>query len=140
MNGSSRHSRIVEVIIDEVNLLLAVDENQGTNRRHADKKVIDRAHLLVPINPDDLQVSLSVSIELEPHKSLIIFVVTYILHNVVVRTPGSANAEAHMVLAEVFLCKRPELLVEGSREHQVAVIIVLVHIFLKSATLKRRNA
>lgn len=69
MNRSSRHSGIVEVIIDEVNLLLAVDENQGTNRRHADQKVIDRAHLLVPINPDDLQVSLSVSIDLEPHIS-----------------------------------------------------------------------
>lgn len=66
MNGSCRHSRIVEVIIDEVNLLLAVDENQGTNGRHADQKVIDRTHLLVPINPDDLRVSLSVSIDLEP--------------------------------------------------------------------------
>jgi hypothetical protein len=75
MNGCSRHSRIVEVIIDEVNLLLAVDENQGTNRRHADQKVIDRAHLLVPINPNDLRVSLCVSIELEPHKSPIISVI-----------------------------------------------------------------
>lgn len=45
-----------------------------------------------------------------------------------------------MVLAEVFLCKRPELLVEGSGEHQVAVIIILVNIFFKSATLKLRNA
>lgn len=42
-----------------------------------------------------------------------------------------------MVLAEVFLCKFPELLVEGSGEHHVAVIIILIHVFFKSAKPKR---
>lgn len=42
-----------------------------------------------------------------------------------------------MVLAKVLLCKFPEVLVEGSGEHQVAVIIILVDIFFELATLKR---
>ena len=42
-----------------------------------------------------------------------------------------------MVLAEELLCKFPEVLVEGSGEHQIAVVIILVKIFLKLATLKR---
>jgi hypothetical protein len=43
-----------------------------------------------------------------------------------------------MVLAEVLLCKFPELLVESSGEHHVAVVIILIHIFFKSAKLKRK--
>lgn len=69
MNRGGGHSRVVEVVIDEVSLLLAVDENQGANRRHADQKVIECAHLLRLIGPDDLQVSLSVSIGLNPRSS-----------------------------------------------------------------------
>ena len=70
MNRGGGHSRVVEVVINEVNLLLTVDKNQGTNRRHANQKIIDRAHLLRLIDPDDLQVSRSISIGLNPVGSL----------------------------------------------------------------------
>jgi hypothetical protein len=43
-----------------------------------------------------------------------------------------------MVLVKVLLCKFPEFLVEGSGEHHVAVISILVHIFFESAKLKRK--
>jgi hypothetical protein len=45
-----------------------------------------------------------------------------------------------MVLVEILLGKFPELLVEGGREHQVAMVVILVHILLKSATIKQKNS
>jgi hypothetical protein len=54
VDRSARHPRIVEVIIDKVNLVPAVDKDQSADRRHADQKIIKGTHLLVVINPDKL--------------------------------------------------------------------------------------
>jgi hypothetical protein len=54
------------------------------------------------------------------------------LHDVLVGTTCATNTEANVVIPEVIFGKLPELLIEGSREHHVAMVIILVEILQKS--------
>lgn len=55
MNGSAREVVVEKQIVNEVNLLLVVDEDQGAHGHHADQEVNQGLALLLFINVDDLK-------------------------------------------------------------------------------------
>lgn len=53
---------------------------------------------------------------------------TYILNDVEVRTSGTTNADTNVVVAKVVPGELAAFLVEGSRKHEVTVVVILVHV------------
>lgn len=54
VDGSARQSTVVKVVVNVVNLLLAVDEDKSANRYYAHEEVVEGVALLVLLSVDNL--------------------------------------------------------------------------------------
>jgi hypothetical protein len=62
MDGSRRHTQVVEEVIEIVDTLLRVTENHCPRRWHGKKKVVDGLLLVVLVTPENLFASECVTV------------------------------------------------------------------------------
>jgi hypothetical protein len=121
MDGSRRHTQIVEEVIEIVDTSLGVTENHCPRRWHGEKKVVRGLLLVVLVTPENLFASECATMVRER-------VGIYLLLDVAMGGASTADANTNMVDGEVLASKFAHVPTESRREEKITMIAVLIGI------------
>lgn len=106
MDGGSWEAAVVEEIVEEVHGRLRVAEDDSATWLHREEQVVEGLALGIVVDVDDM------------------------LANVLVGLTSAADANAHVIRAHEVASELAGALGEGSREHHVDMVGVLVGVCL----------